>query len=288
MGRGATRDTLRRHGLHLRRGLGQNFLVEDGIAERLAQTSGAGPGDAVLEVGTGLGVLTRALAARADRVITVEIDSGLVAALQSDAALPANVELIHADALDLDLEEVIARLAVAGRRVRLVSNLPYSAASPLLRRLLDLRDRLEDWSVMLQREMANRLLAEAGSRAYGSLTVLHRLTVDVTREVDLKPGCFFPPPKVSSTFVRMFPRADCPLRAGELPKVERVVRAVFNQRRKTIFNGLRGGGLPLSTDREALEAALEQAGIPPGERAENVAPEGLLALSRALEPEAPD
>jgi 16S rRNA (adenine1518-N6/adenine1519-N6)-dimethyltransferase len=285
MERGVTRDTLRRHGLHLRRGLGQNFLVEDGIADRLADRSGAGPGDAVLEVGTGLGVLTRALAARADRVLTVEIDSGLVAALRADDALPVNVELIHADALELDLSDVVAQLAADGRRVRLVSNLPYSAASPLLRRLLDLRDRLEDWSVMLQREMANRLLADEGSRAYGSLTVLHRLTVDVSREVELKPGCFFPPPKVASTFLRMFPRADCPLREGELPAVERVVRAVFNQRRKTILNGLRGGRLPQSTDRDALEAALAVAEIAPGERAENVAPEGLLALARALRAE---
>lgn len=282
MGRSNTREVLQRHGLHLRRGLGQNFLVEDGIADRLAVASGASAGDAVIEIGTGLGVLTRALAPRVAEVVTVEIDSGLVAALHAENALPANVRLIHADALDLDLRETIVGLAEGGRPVRLVANLPYSVASPLLRRLLDLRDLLVDWSVMLQREMAVRLVADVGTRDYSSLTVLHRLTVDVAREVELKPGCFFPAPKVASSFVRMFPLPQCPLRDGELPEVERVVRAVFNQRRKTILNGLRGGGLPLSGDRDALVAALERAGIEPGQRAEQVAPEGLLALAREL------
>ena len=116
-----------------------------------------------------------------------------------------------------------------------------------------------------------------------SETVLHRLTVDVSREVELKPGCFFPAPKVASTFVRMVPLAQCPLAEGELPVVERVVRAVFNQRRKTILNGLRGGGLPASGDRDALVAALERAGIRPGDRAEQVPAETLLALARELE-----
>ena len=111
--------------------------------------------------------------------------------------------------------------------------------------------------------------------------------MDVYRELDLKPGCFFPVPAVESSFVRFFPRSNSPLfqneSQDELPRVERLVRAVFNQRRKTILNGLRGGGLPQSGERGALLAALGSAGIEPGERAENVEPERLLALSRALE-----
>lgn len=283
MGRTGTRETLKRHGLHLRRGLGQNFIVEDAIAEKLARLSGASAGDAVLEVGTGLGVLTCALAARVERVVTVEIDSGLVAALQQDEILPANVELVHADALALDLGAIIAGLGAGGRAVRVVANLPYSAASPLLRRLLDFSDRLAGWSVMLQRELADRLVAREGTRDYSSLTVLHRLMVEVTRTLDLAPGAFFPSPKVDSSFLRMTPLRDPPLRQGELPHAERVFRTVFNQRRKTILNGLRGGALPQSGDRDALVAALERAGIAPGERAEKVEPERLLALARALQ-----
>lgn len=287
MGLQQIRDTLKRHGLRLTRELGQSFLVEEAMAERLAQLSGVVAGDAVIEVGTGLGVLTRALATRAERIVTIEIDAGLVEALRQDALLPQNVELVHADALSIDLAEWVRDLAATGaaapRPVRIVANLPYSAATPLLRRLLDLCDLVSDWSVMVQRELACRLVAEPGTRDYSSLTVLHRLVVDVSKELDLKPGCFFPAPRVTSSFVRFFPRSDSPLAPGELPRVERVARALFQQRRKTILNGLRGGGLPQSGDRDLLEQALAASGIPPGERAERLAPEQLLALSRALE-----
>ena len=285
MGLQTIRDTLQRNGLRLSRDLGQNFLVEDAMAERLALLSGTQPGDGVIEVGTGLGVLTRALASRARRVVTIEIDSGLVGTLAGEGLLPDNVELVHANALEVDLaglaNDLVGREGV--RKVRVVANLPYSAASPLLRKLLDLKGVLADWSVMLQKELAERLVAEPGSRDYGSLTVLHRLVADVSRELDLKPGCFFPVPNVVSSFVRVFPRSDCPLEYGELRSVERVVRAVFNQRRKTILNGLRGGGLPSSGDRDALVSALEAAGIDPRARAETLEPDTLLALSRQLQ-----
>jgi len=276
---GGVRELLARHGLRLSRELGQNFLVDEGIAARLAQLAGVEQDDTVVEVGTGLGVLTRALAARAHRVVSVEIDAGLVRALEAERLLPENVELIHADALALDLADLLGR---CGPRVRLVANLPYSAASPLLRRLLDWRDRLLDWSVMVQREVAARLDGACGGRDYGSLTVLHRLTVSVSRLMDLAPGAFFPAPKVHSSFLRIEPLARPLLEEGELKSVERVVRAVFNQRRKTIANALRGGGFAPGGDRGPIEAALEEAGIDPRARGEIVPPEQLLALSRAL------
>lgn len=282
MGLQFIRDTLSRNGLRLQRERGQNFLVEEGMADRLAGLSGAAPGDRVIEVGTGLGVLTRALAARAAHVTTIEIDAGLVAVLESEALLPGNVELVHADALDVDLAALAAGLPDGPGAVRVVANLPYSVASPLLRRLLDLRHLVADWSVMLQRELADRLVARPGTRDYGSLTVLHALCADVAKQLDLRPGCFFPAPKVGSSFVRIWPRARAPVRDDELGHVEQVVRAVFNQRRKTILNGLRGAGHPWAADREGLVRALAAAGIDPGVRAEVVAPEQLLALARAL------
>lgn len=279
---GAIRALLDRHGLHLSRDLGQNFLVDERLAERLASLAGVTEQDLVVEVGTGLGVLTRALAAKAERVISVEIDSGLVRALTNDALLPENVQLIHADALKLDLAELFAGYEGP---VRLVANLPYSAATPLLRRLLDLRHRLTDWSVMVQRELADRIGGTAGTSDYGSFAVLHALTVDVQSQLELAPGSFFPAPRVQSSFVRIWPRANSPLRSDgpdELPEVERVVRAAFAQRRKTIFNCLRSGGFAARGEREPILQALAAAGIDPGARAEAVEPERLLALSRAL------
>jgi len=201
-----------------------------------------------------------------------------VRALREEKSLPDDVELHHADVLELDLADLAGGL---GPSVRVVGNLPYSISSPVLRRLLDLRDVLRGWSVMLQRELAERLVAEPGSRAYGSLTVLHRLTVKVERVMELKPGCFFPVPAVTSSFLRMTPRADADLEQDELLRVERVVRAAFGTRRKTLTNALRGG-LGEEIDPSRIEAALSAAGLDRGLRAERVEPAGFLALARAL------
>ena len=220
MNPGMLRELLDRHGLHLSRDLGQNFLTDERLADDLARRAGASKGDLVIEVGTGLGVLTRALAARADRVRTVEIDSGLVRALEAEGLLPDNVELHHADARAIDWEGWIAE---AGQPVRVIANLPYSVATPLLRKMLDLRAGLEDWSVMIQTEVAQRLMASPGERAYSSLTVLHSLTTEVDTIANVPPARFFPKPKVDSSFIRVWPRANSPLLEGELEAVDLIL-----------------------------------------------------------------
>lgn len=276
---GDVRAFLERHSLLARRDLGQNFLCDEGLAARLVDLSGVEPGDSVVEVGTGLGLLTRALAARASHVLTLEVDAGLVRALRAEKCLPGNVELLHADVLSSDLRDLVAGCAAP---VRLVANLPYSISGPVLRRLLDLRDALVDWSVMVQHEVAGRLLAGPGSRAYGSLTVLHRLMVDVGRALTLEPQRFFPVPKVRSSFLRMRPLAKPLLRPEELSWVERVVRAAFAQRRKTLVNALRGGALEPAPDAEAVVRALDALGIDRRARAESLGVEQLLGVARAL------
>jgi len=273
------RELLARRGLRLTRELGQNFITDSGIADQLADKAGVKQAGAVIEIGTGLGVLTRALAARCPRIVSCEIDSGLVQALREESLLPESVELLHTDALKLDWEALLAELPSP---VRVVANLPYSAATPLLRQLLDLRDRLADWSVMVQSEVAARILAGPGRPGYGSFAVLHHLTVDAAEQMTLPAGAFFPRPKVQSSFLRIWPRRTPLLLPGELPRIERVVRAAFAQRRKTLLNCLRAGGLAQSGDRAALEAALDEVGIDPGARAETVPPQRLLALARAL------
>jgi 16S rRNA (adenine1518-N6/adenine1519-N6)-dimethyltransferase len=221
-------------------------------------------------------VLTRALAARARRVIALEVDAGLVRAVRAEGLLPDTVLLLHADALEADLRALLAA-EPAPRRV--VANLPYVVSSPLLRRLLDLRDLLAGWAVMLQREVAARVLAAPGSRDYGSLAVLHHLTVRVERVLDVNPRCFWPVPAVTSSFLRMEPLPDAP-DAARLAEVERWARAGFAHRRKTLLNSL-GEALRAPGPPGALEALVAAAGIEPGVRAETVPPARWLALADA-------
>lgn len=282
---GTVRETLERNGLRLSKELGQNFLIDADFAGELSRRAGAEPGVFVIEVGTGLGVLTRALASRCERVRTVEIDSGLVRVLESESLLPANVELVHADAREIDFR---AWLEEVDGPCRIIANLPYSVATPLLRKFLDLRDLLEDWSLMLQKEVADRMVASCGDRAYGSLSVLHRLTTDVDVVASLSPGRFFPRPKVDSSFVRVWPTTRHGLADGELARVERLVRAAFSQRRKRVTNGLRRIAerqWPEGSSAEArgeLETLLRAVGIDPGLRPERIEPEAWLALARRL------
>jgi len=272
----AVRAVLARHRLLARRDLGQNFLIDDAMAARLVELAGVEPGETVIEIGAGLGTLTQALAARAARVVAIEIDAGLVRALRAERLLPDNVELLHADALEVDLA------ALAGGAARLVGNLPYSVASPLLRRFLDLRGELRGWAVMLQREVAARVMATEDTRDYGSLAVLHALTVEVEKCAELAPGLFHPAPRVRSSFLRITPLRVAKLAAGELAPVERIVRAAFSKRRKTLANALRGADLAPEGGPRALEDLLRSLGIDPRARAESLAPERLLELARVL------
>ena len=236
MNASALKAVLERRGLRLRRDLGQNYLLDDALADELVRAAGVEAGDRVIEVGAGLGVLTRALARAGAQVTAIEIDAGIVAALREEALLPEGARLVHADALKVDWAPW---LGAEGAPIRVVANLPYSAASPLLRKLLERRAALADWSVMLQREVARRIAAEAGSRDYGSFAVLHALCVDAGRPLEVPPHVFFPPPEVHSSFVRLVPHARAGLAEGELERVETLARAAFGKRRKTVSNGLR-------------------------------------------------
>jgi 16S rRNA (adenine1518-N6/adenine1519-N6)-dimethyltransferase len=276
---GDVKAFLSQHGLLARRDLGQNFLIDDALAARLVALSGVESGDWVIEIGTGLGTLTRAIAQRAEHVVTIEIDAGIVRALREDAALPENVELIHGDALEIDLAGLVSD---GGRPVRLVANLPYRVSALMLRQFLDLRAVLVDWSVMLQSEVATRLLASPDTRDYGSLSVLHRLTVEFSKSTELSPNCFFPVPGVHSTFIRVSPLKKPLVEVEELSQVERVVRAAFAKRRKTLVNSLRADAFGALHSADALKAALARTGIDALARAESLEPAQLLALAREL------
>ena len=258
------RAFLEQHGLAAHRDRGQNFLHDERVAERLVTLAGVTPEEGVIEVGTGLGMLTRVLAAHARRVETIEIDAGLVRALEA-TGLPGNVRLHHADALEVDLAGLLREL---GPPARVVANLPYSVATPLLRRFIDLGTGVRGVAVMVQRELAQRIRARPGSPDYGSLAVLHAWTMNLGEAIDLPASCFFPAPNVTSTFLCMSPR-ESGLAPEELAACEALLRAGFAHRRKTLINSL-ARAADMQGSRTA--AALREIGIAERARAEQLDP----------------
>lgn len=220
-----------RYSPQMGRRLGQHFLKPASV-ERLLATLAPGPEDDFLEVGPGAGALSLPLAARARRVVAVEIDERLAASLRDRA--PDNLEVVHADALDVDLRSLLP-----GPRVRLAGNLPYAVSSPLLRRLLELRDRASDLHVMLQREVAERIAAAPGSKQYGILSVLYGLWADVDLPLRFPPGAFDPAPRVASALLRARFRDQPRAPVSDPEAFERLLRGAFAHRRKTLENNLR-------------------------------------------------
>ncbi len=262
--------------------LGQNFLIHRQTAERIVALAGVTIADTVVELGVGLGSLTGPLAAAADHVIGLEIDAGIIAWQQSEGNLPDNVTLIHQDLLEADFAELADR---CGGRLKIVANLPYSISNPLLFKLLDNRAVMA-WAVlMLQKEVAMRLVASPGTKEYGILSVRMAGAAKVERLLDVGPGQFHPRPKVDSQVVRIVFDPP-PERARSLPPhdgklLARVVRAAFGQRRKTLLNALAAGGLP-GQNKESLLDVLTRAAIAPTIRAEQLTIEHYVTLTREL------
>jgi 16S rRNA (adenine1518-N6/adenine1519-N6)-dimethyltransferase len=211
------------------RRLGQHFLRPASV-ERLLRVIAPRPQESFLEIGPGAGALTLPLAARAGRVVAVELDARLAAALRARA--PANVEIVTADALQADL----AALLPPGGRV--VGNLPYYVSSPLLRRFLDLRGRLADLHVMLQEEVARRVASPPGSKEYGVLSVMYAAWARVDVPLTFPPGAFQPPPRVSSALLRARFPSPPPVPLEDVSALERLLHRAFAHRRKTLENNL--------------------------------------------------
>jgi 16S rRNA (adenine1518-N6/adenine1519-N6)-dimethyltransferase len=267
------RDVIRRHGLTARKSLGQNFLLDLNLTARIARVGGALDGVTVVEVGSGPGGLTRALlAGGARRVIAIERDDRAITALEEIGAhYPERLTIVPGDALEFD-----PSTEIAGEPARVVANLPYNIATPLLIGWLT----AEPWPpwydalvLMFQREVAERIVAAPGSKPYGRLAVLANWRCETKLMFDVSPAAFVPPPKVTSSVVRLVPRADplpCDPRA-----LQQVTAAAFGQRRKMLRQSLR----PLGVETSALLAAAD---IEPTARAEEIEVEGFVRLARAL------
>ena len=267
------RDVIRRHGLTARKSLGQNFLLDLNLTSRIARAAGPLDGVTVVEIGPGPGGLTRALLAQgAFRVVAVERDPRSVAALQEVAErFPGRLTVIEGDALDFDM-----RPHLGSGPARIVANLPFNIATALLVRWLT----AEPWPpwydalvLMFQREVAERIVAKPGGKSYGRLAVLAGWRTEAKILFDVAPSAFVPPPKVTSSVVRLVPRpVPLPCDAALL---QRATEAAFGQRRKMLRQSLKS----LGVDPMPL---LEAAGLEPTARAEEISVEGFVNLARAL------
>jgi 16S rRNA (adenine1518-N6/adenine1519-N6)-dimethyltransferase len=264
------KDVIQRHGLDPRKSLGQNFLLDPRLIARIAAAAGK-LGDAhVVEIGPGPGGLTRALlAAGAKEVVAIERDERCVAALRElEAAYPGRLRIVPGDALAIDP----ATLVPAPRRI--VANLPYNIATPLLTSWLARIQDYEGLTLMFQREVADRLTARPRSKDYGRLSILTQWLTVPEQVFDIPPGAFFPPPKVTSTVVHLTPRPQ-PLAPADRLVLEKVTAAGFGQRRKMLRSSLKS----LGVDTEALLAGAE---VEPTARAEELSVEQFCALARLL------
>lgn len=257
------------YGVAPRKAAGQNFVVDPNTVDRIVRAAGIGPEDVVLEIGPGLGSLTLPLARAARRVVAVEIDTGLgVLAAELTAPL-GNVEVVVADALRVDLDDLL------GEPARLVANLPYNVATPLLFAALD-TELVIDAYVMVQREVGERWAAAPGDSLYGGVSVKLALAGKVRIDLSVPRGVFLPVPNVDSVMVRVTRHeAAMPTRARR--RVAAVVDAAFAQRRKTLRNNLRAAFGDVGVD------ALEAAGLDPGARAETLDVRAFVGLADALE-----
>lgn len=267
------RRLLDRHGIRPSRRKGQSFLIQPGIARRIALAAEVSPDAVVIEIGPGLGILTRALAPLCRRVIAIEVDARLTRVLREEARLPPNVEILEEDAVKTDYAALAKRL---GAPATIVSNLPYSVSTPLLFRFLEAGPAIGRWVLMLQREVAERILAAPGTKTYGALSVTLGLFTQVKRLFNVGPANFYPRPDVDSTVLRFDLRPPGEAGVADPDLLRAVIRESFSQRRKTLANAL--AALLPAGGRSLLEAA----GIDPKVRGETLSPEDFARLANTL------
>lgn len=272
------KDILSRHGFSFSRALGQNFLINPSVCPKIAEMGNAQKGWGVLEIGAGVGVLTRELALRADKVVSVEIDGRLIPVLEETLADCGNVTVINEDVMKADLAAITAE-HFPGLKVAVCANLPYYITSPIIMNLLESRLPIECITVMVQKEAGVRLCAESGTREAGAVSAAVRYYAEPKMLFNVSRGSFMPAPNVDSCVIRLDIKKDPPVKVSDEKLYFRVVRGAFSQRRKTLVNSLSSAlGIPKAEAAEAIKAA----GLPENIRPEQLALEDFAAVSERL------
>ena len=271
-----------KYGLRPSKSLGQNFIKDRNVLTRIVDGAGIGPDDMVLEIGPGLGVLTAELADAAACVTAVEIDGRLIPVLEETLADRDNVRIINGDILKTDIGQIIeesrAENLFSGR-VHIVGNLPYYITTPIIMKLLEDDVPADSITVMMQKEVADRIRSAPGSRTYGAISAAVQYYCRVSKITDVPKEAFIPRPKVESTVLRLEPLREDRIKAKDDKMYLRCVKAGFAQRRKTLLNSLASAG---GMDKETVKKVLEAAEIDPGRRAETLTVEEFTRIADRL------
>ncbi len=273
------REILTRHGFRFSKALGQNFLVDGSVCPRMAENCLADKSTGVLEIGPGIGVLTKELTRVAAKVVAVELDQRLLPVLAETLQSCDNVEIVSGDVLELDLAALIKE-HFDGMRVVVCANLPYYITTPILMRLLESGLPFDAITVMVQKEVAARLTARPGSKNAGAITVMVDYYAEAETLFGVPKGAFTPAPKVDSAVIRLIRRPAPPVDVTDAAAFFRLVKAAFAQRRKTAVNSV---SATLGVPKESVANALTSCGLDVNVRAETLSTEDFAALFRALE-----
>lgn len=279
-------EVRKKHGFQFSKSLGQNFLTDKNIIDKIIEKSMIGKGDLVIEIGPGIGVLTAAAAEAAGKVIAIEIDRNLIPILGETLREYDNIEIINSDVLKTDLSALLEQNEeINGQKregVKILGNLPYYITTPIIMKILEDRVRTDSITIMLQKEVADRIKAGPGTKAYGALSVAVQYYCTVAHVVNAPKEIFVPQPKVDSTVIRLDVRKEKPVLLSSEETFFAVVKAGFGQRRKTLLNSLTG---IYGLTKDEIAVVMAAAGIDPVRRAETLSLEEFAALANAVRAE---
>lgn len=275
---GTIKDILSRHGFTFSKSLGQNFLINPSVCPRMAELSGADEGVGVIEIGPGIGVLTNELCKLADKVVAIELDKRLLPVLEETLGEYDNLKVVNADVLETDLHKLIED-EFSGMEVVVCANLPYYITSPVIMKLLEDKLPISAITVMVQKEAAQRICAEVGSRQSGAVTVSVNYYAKPEMLFLVSAGSFMPAPKVDSAVIRLNVLDEPPVKVNDEKKFFSVIKAAFSQRRKVISNSLSSG---LSLDKSKTADVLEKSGVPLNARAEKLSLQNFADIANNL------
>lgn len=277
-----TRAIMESYGLTFKKSLGQNFLTDINILNKIVVAADVTEADDVIEIGPGIGALTEQLAKRAHQVMALEIDDRLIPVLKDTLAPYDNVTIVHQDVLKADLNALIAQNFDGKHNLKIVANLPYYITTPIILHLLDTKIDFEKIVVMMQKEVADRLAATPGNKDYGSLTVAVQYEMDADIAFIVPKTVFIPQPKIDSAIIVLEKKDSQPYQPADEEFFKKMVKGIFLHRRKSLWNNLQGLYGKDPATKEKMQVALQKAGIEPGIRAEKLSISQMVDLADAL------